>query len=66
METEDKIRTLIIYQRHYVQNQMVHEEIVEEVQVTIQDSAAGGGGAGGGGALCKSINDPHTTMFDGT
>lgn len=41
---------------------MVYEDVVESVQVTIQDSASNGGG---GGAICKSINDPHTTMFDG-
>ena len=52
----------MIYERHYVRGVMVYEDVVEEVEVTIQDSSPNGGG---GGALCKSINDPHTTTFDG-
>ena len=60
VENEDQIRELEIYQRHYVQNTMVFETKISSVEVTIQDV-----NQGQGGAICKSINDPHTTTFDG-
>ena len=53
-----------IYERHYIEGMAVYEREVRSVEVTIVDSDDGGTG-GGGGAQCKSINDPHTTTFDG-
>ena len=75
MERNDhKRRELMIYEKHYVGGVAVFEREVTQITVWIHDTDStdgggnGGGNGGGGaqsGAQCKSINDPHTTTFDG-
>ena len=65
---KNKKRKLYVYERHYIGETMVFEAVIKEIRLHIQDidAEAGEGAPVKSGAICKSVNDPHTTTFDGT
>ena len=56
-KTKSERRTLVIFERHYVREQVTYESKLKEVTVNIVDSTYGS-------KTCISRNDPHMESFD--